>query len=411
MMSLLAAGLIDKIMIINMSDTLNAKAERTFGHLWNLKRFNERFAQLELEEFIKEYVVFGTYSKLSTILDTPLDHFGIIFDEAHNLVSETKTHRRDTSIKLVNVLSRAKGCKVIASTATPVINEASSFSIFEQILLRSDEPALQMPGELVSFKKAEYDHMNVIQMHNTSDPMKGKIMIDQDEYTTKILKVYQVEPQRCQLSNIVEHLISTEKETFMIEFDKYVIASDPDEININVHRLATPTPSTEEQFAFDENDDTISNLSPSTPTGATSTTASSFTANRKVIDSCIMDEIVKNIRNSKDGVILIYMSLKEDGSKLIAKLLRSYGYEPYTGNRQQDKQTFLLYESNSADKQRRLFDDAKKPENWNGSIVKIIVGSRVMRDSVDIHHVHSNAYRVARMAHSRSRSGLASWHS
>ena len=51
------------------------------------------------------------------------------------------------------------------------------------------------------------------------------------------------------------------------------------------------------------------------------------------------------------------------------------------------KPTFLLYESNQGERKIKLFEHAKRPENWNGSVVKVIVGSRVMRDSVDIHHV------------------------
>ena len=110
MMLLLAAGLIDKIIIINASPTLNIKARNTLKNIFDLKRFNSRFSHLTVESFVQTYVIFVTYHGLSQRLEEeyPFNHIGVIFDEAHILVSETKSLKRETSNKLVNCIITSK---------------------------------------------------------------------------------------------------------------------------------------------------------------------------------------------------------------------------------------------------------------------------------------------------------------
>jgi len=398
MMTLLASGLIKRVMIVNTSENHNAKARKTFRALWDLagsNRSSERrpesfggaFDHLSFDEFMKEFVSFNTYTKLDkslvdeTVDHTGLfDHTGVIFDEAHNLVSEAKSMRRAASLKLASILASSPGAKVILSTATPVINEASSFETIKSILLRSNDasqctlpgelsPASgghtrPLPGEFLSHKSAVYDHLRIIQMYNPSDPLQGII---NDEATVGLpfeLKIYRIRPIRWQLVDIIEYLLSVERENFMIEFDEYSISSLPGTVKTA------------------ETDDDSSNA---TQAGEPST-ATSYTGEKQVIDSCIYSEVVKRIKASKDGVAVVYMSLRVHGSIPMSKLLEEEGFEPYTGVKS-DTPKYLLYDSNSSKRQRKLFEDAKRPDNWDGSIVKVILGSRGMRDGVDIPHV------------------------
>jgi hypothetical protein len=363
MMSILASGLIKKIMIINTSKSHNIKAKATFSKIYNLERFGNRFSHLTIHEFLNKYIVFNTYSKLGRILTcaegvvfvNPFDNMGIIFDEAHNLVPSPRTKKFFTYKSLVEILAQAKCPKIILSTATPVINEAESFEIIHQILIRSFDTSSEFPGELVSYKGATYDHINVIHRYSETDTTRGIVFSEQlcgiDNF-----RIYRVRPKRLQLADILEHIVSTDNEHFLHQYEAYTISSAPREIEVN------PSPSNE------------------------SSSDTSFTDKREVCDSCIMDQIVMKINQTKDGVIIVYMSLKEYGADIISKLLEANGYVKYDGTRK-DKPTYLLYESNSSDKQRRFFEDAKRPENWDGSIIKVIIGSRVMRDGVDIHHV------------------------
>lgn len=399
MMLLLAAGLIDKIMIINASPTLNIKARNTFKNIFDLKRFNSRFSHLTVESFVQTYVIFVTYHGLSQRLEEeyPFNHIGVIFDEAHILVSETKSLKRETSNKLVTVLSQAKGCKVRSCTATPIINKGESFSIIKQLLLRSPDISIELPGELVSYKQAVYDHLKIVPMYNLNDPLLGVVSpkkADDADATTSVapfpIKVYRVRPQRCQMANIIEDLVITDKSDFMVHFDTFSIGSKPKEVDTRIHRLRSEL-SLLGQASDTEADDDVPTEAGTplvAPDSVDPSTDTSYTGDKKVIDSCIMEEIVKHIRLSKDGVVIIYMSLREKGSKVIAQLLEFYGFEQYTGVKSgSGKPTFLLYESNQGERKIKLFEHAKRPENWNGSVVKVIVGSRVMRDSVDIHHV------------------------
>jgi hypothetical protein len=385
---LLEAGFVRKILIVNTSDPHNTKAKRTFGALWNMGQQGERFKHLTAEAFIKQYVQFNTYSKLTTILNEQTSDMSdlfnytcVIFDEAHYAISEdTKRQRYIASAKLVDCLSVAKGVKIILSTATPIMNEATSFRTIESILLRTNNipktnnSDLSIPGELVSYKGANYDYLNVIQMYNPLDPLQGRLIDNNgNPLQTGIaeidnLRVYRVRPKRCQMASLLEHLVSVDHQNFLTAFDQYCVSSNPTKVSNkpthNVHNNGIGVPPENE---------------------TESSTASSFSGSKQVIDSCIVEEIIQRINESKDGIVIIYLSLRELGAKVIIDLLVQNGFEPYTGI-SSDKRTFLFYDSNATAKQEKLFLDAKKAENCNGDIVKVIIGSRAMRDGIDIFH-------------------------
>lgn len=450
MMNLLASGLITRILIVNTSRNHNIKAKKTFRTLWELNNrgvFGNAFKHLTFDAFLKEHVCFNTYSVLKTTLvndkvdpseltnygdqmDIPRDGYGIIFDEAHNLVSERETIMRTFSRKLVDILANCRGTKVIFSSATPIVNDVSGFQVIKSLLLRTNdvdvgrtEDALGgLPGELISYKEACYDHLKITQMFNESDPLEGIVNISDDpdiQAQAYPLRVFRMKPQRYQLVDILEYLIAIDYEksskatgfsaVSIVEFNKFSVASEPGIINVdessnerygfflgttcgkkgNRFKSSTVSQPSSPQSPVDSSNALFEN---SSDIGQPpSSTATSFTGEREVVDSCIAEQIVDQVEKSKDGVAIVYLFLNETGSKTICACLESRGYERYTGEKKASnsskKRAYLEYDSNSSEKHRRLFEDAKKPENWDGSIVKVIVGSRAMRDGVDIHHV------------------------
>ena len=201
-------------------------------------------------------------------------------------------------------------------TATPIINKGESFSIIKQLLLRSPDISIELPGELVSYKQAVYDHLKIVPMYNLNDPLLGVVSpkkADDADATTSVapfpIKVYRVRPQRCQMANIIEDLVITDKSDFMVHFDTFSIGSKPKEVDTRIHRLRSEL-SLLGQASDTEADDDVPTEAGTplvAPDSVDPSTDTSYTGDKKVIDSCIMEEIVKHIRLSKDGVVIIYM--------------------------------------------------------------------------------------------------------
>jgi hypothetical protein len=89
--------------------------------------------------------------------------------------------------------------------------------------------------------------------------------------------------------------------------------------------------------------------------------------NTKIIQD--IDKITAEIRSLRDEIDMIE---KERGPEVIHHPSR--------------KQRYLLYLSDMSAEQMKGFKDFNSKDNWNGSRIKVIIGSRVMRDGVDIHH-------------------------
>jgi hypothetical protein len=97
-------------------------------------------------------------------------------------------------------------------------------------------------------------------------------------------------------------------------------------------------------------------------------------------------EIDMRISNSIDEKTFLYKALKEE-----IAILRP---EKRTENTNTNMNTiaakhnkrFIIYSSMMTAAENNAFADFNSPENWDGSICKVIIGSRVMRDGVDIKH-------------------------
>ena len=403
MLRLLSSGLIRRILVVNTSPVHNKKAKRTLERLYTLDAYDGAFDHLTFEDFVKRYVVFQTYGimknaimqivestgPLPDIADMPTHHDGIIFDEAHNLVSEMNTVLRTSTRHLVDHLASLRGIKVILSTATPVQNDIIGFEAIRSLLLRTNEAGRELPGELVSFKDAYYEHLRMIQVYNPADRYKGRLPDADDEDDEYGFRIYRIRPRRHQMAQLVALLLDSERDTLEanINFKTFSVASTREPVDVgergdygffdndaNKHR--DPVPSTPASMSSTS----------SFPSDAESSTATSYEGKRMVVDSCIIENIIDCIDKSEDGVAIVYMFLLEHGAKTVCACLQKRGFEEYNGSNEAGKRTYLMHKSSQSERERKLFEDAKKPANWNGSIVKVIVGSAAMRDGIDIHH-------------------------
>lgn len=343
-MILFISKLINKIVIVNTSSRMNDVAEKSLQKIFQY--YSYKLGDLTFNNFKKEYVVFKTYASLH---DLQISNYSlVIMDEGHNLLCEsgtTKSMKCKNTNTLIDMLENRIGVKIILSTATPMINFANGFDDILKILTRNSEYTMKsstnfdnIPFGSISYIDTNYDYLTIKQMYNDEDSEKGVYLTRENAGID--MKRYKVLPKNGQLAQIIERLVADENSAFLTNFEELVISSD----------------------SYTNNDISVK-------------------------DHAIVDEMLKHINKMEDGIAIIYTSLKKNGSSAIATILQENGYKEYNPDTSlSDGKNYILYTAESTQKMDRALLQAKSPENWNGSKVKIIIGSRVMRDGVDISH-------------------------
>jgi hypothetical protein len=105
--------------------------------------------------------------------------------------------------------------------------------------------------------------------------------------------------------------------------------------------------------------------------------------------------VIKTIEESK-GVVLVYSNYVERGARLFAMALEEHGYKPAMGRTMLEtssyegtqKGKYVLLTSDFTDAELgKMVAMSKKPDNRNGSQIRVIVTSRVVSEGVDFRFV------------------------
>jgi hypothetical protein len=307
MMKLLASGAITKFVIINYSTSGNKVAEKTLRVIYE-REFAQYFSKT-FQHFWKEYVETTTLHKIGS---HNYDSFtGIIIDEAHNMLSDNESGAN----KVVNVgefiqkLSLLRGIKLMLLTATPLQGEVSSLGKFRSILFRSSTETRQsIPPSFISYTQINYPHLEIKEMLNQSSPetiRSGDKSFELSNGVIYPLYLYSQKPSYMQIADFASLATSTKKAPFQSNEKPLIVSSVPRKRMIEG------------------------------PDGQMIET--------KVAQSAIVQNIIHLVDKTKDGTIVVYCDLVEDGAKAVARYLDQNGWEKYSsrdpGSTQtQDKQ-------------------------------------------------------------------------
>lgn len=106
--------------------------------------------------------------------------------------------------------------------------------------------------------------------------------------------------------------------------------------------------------------------------------------------SCKLYKLLENILllNNQPGTIFVYSNfVAEAGTMLIKQILQDNGYYVYGNPRAEVQKTFVLYDSSyTPERRERLLKIYNSPENANGDIIKIIIGSPIMSEGITLKH-------------------------
>lgn len=337
MMLLLEARIINKIFIINGNSRFNATAIVELAKMYE-STFKRYFNNLAFGTFRRSFIRTITMRQMATTKYG--DNVGIIIDEAHGLVSEDALPKDDkpekkqrkrkakdentfaAKVKTVDNfianLAAHRGVKLILSTATPIFGTTASRARFGQILNRSLEKT-DIPSSMISYVKINYSHLRVKMMHNedydfVEEGVDPEIVAERREYANHprwLIKDDVVQPKHTgdwsfKMKNGVVYpfqlFISKPFPAQIADFSNLIAQQHEVEFGTAAKSIiVSPSP-----------------YEPAKPGEET---------DYSTILESILSALDKSIH--KDGTVIIYSELKENGLKQIAIYLMKRGFTFY----------------------------------------------------------------------------------
>lgn len=110
--------------------------------------------------------------------------------------------------------------------------------------------------------------------------------------------------------------------------------------------------------------------------------------NDKTSASIKLGKLLENVINIK-GLCFIYSEFITFGVNDIKEALKQNGYKEYDGSGKKQKSFISLEGATDSKKRQKLLSKFNSKENIDGSIIKIIIGSKVMKEGVSLKNVRS----------------------
>jgi superfamily II DNA or RNA helicase len=364
-----------------------------------------------------------------------LNNTVVIVDEAHNVTNN------DVYTALHSILLKSYNFRLVLLTATPMYDNVRE--IFEiSNLLNVNDHTLQLPirKDLVSTTTTEQSLVTrynssminttalkggVLQMTDIGKQqlercLLGKVSFIQsnsDTYPKKIEQGNELIPNRKGTSNVVYCQMSQGQYVTYLNALKNDIKSDSKyDISSAIQNLEASeneqeTSSVSKTSSLYKNSSDASTMSYpdgkfgkegyysifDNPTSRSCKVKSEYKTLLRLDGdlktfSCKIFRLMKNLEQSA-GTAFVYSNyVSHGGTSLIRQVLLNNGYSEFRPNSTPDGKSFVMYdESNNVEtreRYRRLFNS---PENKNGDIIKIIIGSPIISEGVtlkNVRHVH-----------------------
>jgi hypothetical protein len=323
MLELLRARAITHVVIVNQSDIGNLVAMRTM-HATYEKLYKEHF-NLPFRVFARQFIRTITMSKVDTHNYPP--YTGIVIDEAHNLLSDNEpgTKKVGKLTKFMEKISALDGIKLLLLSATPLFGDTSSLGKFRKILYRNEEEGgtHEIPSSLISYTQISYTHLKIVQRLNPDyDISHGDRSFKLSNGVLYPFKFYVSKPSLMQIADFAHLIITSESAPFQSKQKPLIVSS-------KLHTVTEKINGIDVEIEREE--------------------------------SAIGAEIVKLIKQTIDGTIIIYCDLVEDGAFAIARYLDNHGFESYTKQDNMGTRAAKL-RSNPRPRHTRRANEADSPQ-------------------------------------------------
>jgi superfamily II DNA or RNA helicase len=347
----------------------------------------------------------------------------IIVDEAHNITNN------DVYTALFEILSRSFNYKLILLTATPIYDNPREIFELSNLLNCNDEKML-LPirnnlynPPFIEKYKSKYINNNVLKggvvsitnlgLENLQQAMYGKVSFLRENVLTnpqKHVKGKQLIPDRLGTTNVVYCNMSREQYlTYLTALNTDLKASS----NFDISSIKN-IESTENVFEHTLNISKTSSLYKNSSDASTmsypegkfgklgflsifdSRNESNYYIKKEYLNVLTTDlnkyssKLFKLLTfvNASPGNVFIYSNyVSFGGTSLIAQVLLNNGYKPYPSSNTEYK-CYIVYDESTKvelrEKYRRIFNS---PENKDGKLIKIIIGSPMISEGITLKNV------------------------
>ena len=288
----------------------------------------------------------------------------ITFDEIHNI---REIGNVDSVYKsIMRIIKLCSKSKFIFSSATPMVDSHHQMSSISNLLSNEyddmgfvsfNSKIIEKP--IVSYIGTLNDHIVPrIELVKMKDHQKREYMLE--ESTTKVVDIYK------KLSHLA-----------LFSFPDNNKASDIVEIKTKGKVIPIDRKRTVREITF---------ISYSIP-GELMEFLSGEGLRRS---SCKYHRLMKNISKSKGSIFVSIEEVHGSGLLLLARILEEHGYELYYGQPISDEKkryTICVGSSDISPNMQERLDAFNSIENKNGSLIRILLGSRVIGESITLLNV------------------------
>ena len=311
-----------------------------------LNRFKKRFDVMSYQGFVKRYQK----------KDLRLNHTLVIVDEVQNVVSETGEMYK----VFLEAFQKMRGSKLVCLSATPMFDKPVEIALLGNLLVKSKDD-FQLPTIPVQFGRLVRNQPNLL-YHFFKDKISYFRGSDPRAYPVK-----------------VEHRV----DCVMSPFQRQVYLESIGHLDItNLEKVL--------QRAFLIAPRQTSNLV--LPNGGVgklkpSEVGPDFDVKKY---STKFYQCIRTIENSPGPVFVYSNFVTSSGIDAFMTILsKVYGYKAYRSESKKDLQgdghvRFGVFRANTPEENTKLIKMYNAPENRDGSLMKVIIGSPTMKEGVSL---------------------------
>ena len=360
-----------------------------------VKKYYEFYGYLEFANRIKS--IYEKYKdKFEYICDKKYSNRVLIIDEAHNIRGDDSESSDDTIKYLKLLIENTRNLKLILLTATPMYNKANEIVELLTLLYANDK------RDYSKIKDIFKDDI-LIKDIELSRYCKGYISFikgeSEDKFpkrlypTENIIKIGELPIYKCDMEPIQSKIYKMIKDSFKVD----VLKLEHEKILTQCSNIVYPNDSNKiEKYYGKYGLKTICNYSSSKKMFKYKNGVEQIFDIKNIGKySCKIKKLLETIENS-EGIVFVYSQYIQSGVIPIMLALEQNGYNNYNKNifdiksdKYKGNYISITSDNDLSGNYKELLKICTSYENRNGEKIKIIIGSNVASEGLDLKNIRS----------------------
>jgi len=369
------------------------QASKIIGEFYEFQGYTEFSNNIDRQKLIAK-----SAREMDAWIHKTFDNRLVIVDEAHNLRESSEDESvKLSAIALENILKTANGITLVLLTATPMYDRHDELLYYFNLFLWNERKMslketikssdiFTVEGEFKAGKEVEFrgwcqEYVSFVKGENPFTfpfrlPPPDDVKAENDRETD----IYEEE-----IETPLKYLVLTKSIVSSLQQDaiyplRVKAATQPELICVfPENKTFRETFNSGETYTY--KDEELKFLAPS-----------------KIKKYSSKFGLIMDILDSSQGVVFVYSNIVESGARLFSMCLEEHGYESALGNqllgntsgeiKKGSKGKYVLFTSATTDSDiKKAIIRSKRPENSDGSDIRIIVASPKVSEGVDFRFV------------------------